>query len=214
MGPILQGGVGTAVTRWLLSLPHVWSSGLVVVGAVIAGLLLLLTIVATLKVGRMALYPFSLRLAAGTIVGMVALSGLSEQFADFAFNAFGGPERVYRLPASLLLLGIGLLLAWGYIFVDSLSRLGDAKLARRRTWHLFIFGLAQSVVFAAVASWLAAGRLVPLALAGRSPPCRVLHLPSGGALYPDYILVAGILAFVVGVFTQILWEDRSIAEPL
>ncbi len=213
VGPALRGDVGNAVARWLLSLPRVWSSGLVVIGVVIASLLCLLVAYATLKIGRMALYPFSLRLAAGTIVGMIALSGLSEQFADFAFNAFGGPERSYNLPTTLVLLTFSLLLAWGYIFVNSLRRLGDATLARRRTWHLFIFGVAQSVVFAALASWLAAGRLVPLGLAGKPTPCRALHLP-GGALYPDYIVTAGVLAFVVGVFTQILWEDRSVTEPL
>jgi len=30
----------------------------------------------------------------------------------------------------------------------------------------------------------------------------------------DDMLVVGVLAFVIGVFTQILWEDKTVTDPL
>ncbi|MDH7487496.1 MAG: hypothetical protein QHJ81_14630 [Anaerolineae bacterium] len=165
------------------------------------------------RLGRRALYPFSVRLAAGTFAGLVVLSGLSDHLADYMFKAFCTTGQSCRYVGSVLLLVISGVAALVYMFSDALSQINDRRLACQRAVRLFLFGWAQSTLFAAATSWLAANRVIPTQLAGTSAPCRVLHLWAGD-LYPDYLVSAGVLALVVGVLTQILWEDRPIPEPL
>ncbi len=208
----LVGGVGQG---WLA---QAW--GRLVVWEAVGGAILVTIGVGWVvgRVGRGALYPFSLRLAAGTFVGLVALSGFNEQFDLFTFNAFCPERFAHGLPGGILLLVISLAAALIYTSSNALSHIGDKQLAWRRSWRLFLFGWAQATVFAAMASWAAAGRLVPtdfVLRAGAMPqaPCHSLAW-LGGTLYPDYIIAAGVLAFVVGVFTQILWGERPIPDPL
>lgn len=189
-------------------------------GGILAALLLLGLMVGLLFVGsimgglgRFAFYPFSLRLATGTIVGLLALSGLTEQFNDFAFNAFGGDGRAYRWETSLLVLGSALLSTSIYLLVSTMSRLNHFQLAYARTWRILCFGWAQSTIFAALFAWVGAGRLFPLGLAGQAMP-RHAQAFWGGMVYFDYLVTAGVLALTVGAFTQIFWDEKSAAEPL
>lgn len=207
-------GLVLLVADWSLATGSlVWSYGLVVLGTVGALLSVFCVLYAIWRLGRSALYPFSIRLAAGTFVGLVALSGLSDQFADFTFKALCTAEHPCGWVGSLLLLGISLAAALIYMFSDALNQVNDRRLAWQRSWRLFRFGWAQSTLFAAATSWLAAGRAIPTHLPGTPGPCRVLPVWLGG-LYPDYLLSAGVLALVVGVLTQIMWEDRPIPGPL
>ena len=60
-------------------------------------------------------------------------------------------------------------------------------------------------------STVGAGHLV--AVPANSPP--VLSVDLGiGQVYVAYTLFASVLALAVGVFIQILWEDKPITEPL
>jgi len=203
------GGVGRG---WLAQL---WGGAVVLEGVVLVGVALVGSLLAAWRLGRSALYPFSLRLATGTFVGLVALSGFNEQFDAFTFNAFC-PGQSYGREGTVALLVLSLSAALAYAFSNALNWVSDRRLALRRAGSFFLFGWAQATVFAAAASWLVAGRLVPVCFAEPCVlPCHRMEFLAG-TLYFDYILAGGILAFVVGVFTQILgsWGDYSIPEPL
>lgn len=204
---IFAGGVGHG---WLL---HLWGGLLVTTAGCMMLAMLAASLWAAWRLGRLALYPFSLRLAAGTFVGLVALSGVNEQFAVFTFNAFC-QRQSYSLTGTLLLLALSLGAALAYTFTNALNRIGDRRLALRRAAGFWLFGWAQATIFASAASWVAAGRLAPIC--AEKPcvlPCHGMAF-LGGAIYFDYVLIGGILAFVVGVFTQILWDEHPIPEPL
>lgn len=60
-----------------------------------------LVVAIAMKLGCMALAPFSPRLVAGAVVGLIAMAGLSDQFADFTMHAFSGPGRSYFWSSTL-----------------------------------------------------------------------------------------------------------------
>ncbi|MCB0117323.1 MAG: hypothetical protein KDD84_24655 [Caldilineaceae bacterium] len=163
-----------------------------------------------LRLGRLGVYPFSLRVAAGTVVGLIAIPGLSDNVAQFLFAPMaqtGGAAWT-----GITLLTAALIAAFLYLFSDALGRLNDWGMALRRAAHLFFFGWAQATVFAAAASLLAADAiLMPPTLAGQPLPALALGI---GPLYPGFVVAGGIVSFAIGVFTQILWAGLAVTEPL
>lgn len=107
---------------------------------------------------------------------------------------------------------LALLAAILYLFTDALGHLDDRRLAWQRTWTLVLWGWVQTMIFAAGYGWLGAERLFPIGK-GLEIPDRYLSV-WGGAIYFDYSIIAGVFAFIIGVFIQILWEDKSITESL
>ncbi|MEZ4637856.1 MAG: hypothetical protein R2856_23345 [Caldilineaceae bacterium] len=98
-----------------------------------------------LRWGRLGVYPFSLRVAAGTVVGLIAIPGLSDNVAQFLFAPMaqtGGAAWT-----GIALLTAALIAAFLYLFSGALGRLNDWGMALRRAAHLFFFGWAQALVF-------------------------------------------------------------------
>lgn len=193
----------------------IWGKVLVVAGFGVAIVLLLALVTTMVRLGRSALYPFAPRLAAGTMVGLLALTGLGDRVADFTFNTYCGvipDERPYGwLAVPLLVVSLGAALV--YLIADAQKALADANLARRRAVLLFVFGWAQAIVLAAFVSILAGGRLMSTHIKGLPEPCHQLHFDVG-VVYPDFVLTASILGLAVGVLTQILWQEPGILDPL
>lgn len=189
--------------------------GLVLVA--LAGLFVLaqvgLTLVTAVKqrIRRFIFYPFAPRLVAGTVVGLLAQAGLNERFIDFTFHGLSCPTMSWHWEGWSIV--VGMIGAAGlYVFVDAFGRLNDVKAASLRTALILGYGWAQATLLAGLISWWFVGRLLPLGASG-APSCRHLLVP-GGTLHFDYVIAAGALALVIGVFTQLLWEDRTITEPL
>ncbi|MBW2240865.1 MAG: hypothetical protein JRH01_02680 [Deltaproteobacteria bacterium] len=160
------------------------------------------------------------RIGAGIIVGYLPVFLIDEVW-DLAEQA-----PVYIL-STIALLGTTTLL---YIYVEVQRRLGDPNEAFARARAIFLLGLVLSAGFGlmvtsllgplmAARNWgtnltgapieVLAGNLQPFA--GELP--RVLGI---GPLYafPTAVLLMTFMAFFIGTFLQLLWEDAPFTEPL
>jgi hypothetical protein len=165
------------------------------------------------------------RIAAGIIVGYLPVFLIDEVW-DLAEQSFS------TLVTVVTMLGMPTLL---YIHVEVKRRLGDANEAFRRALDIFLLGLLQSAAFGlVVTSFL--GRLMSTrnwgdpawregvgeptlaALSGHLEPVfgllpRVVGVEPFPA-FPTAVFLMSFLAFFIGTFLQLLWEELPITEPM
>jgi len=165
------------------------------------------------------------RIAAGIIVGYLPVFLIDEVW-DLAGQSWSTLLEV------TLMLGAPTLL---YIYVEVQRKLGDRTLAFRRAVDIFLLGLLQSAAFGLVVTSLLGGLMATRnwgSAAFREQVGQVsvdalrAHLePFVGLLprilgvepfasFPTAVLLMTILAFFIGTFLQLLWEDLPITEPM
>lgn len=206
----------SALFDWLAPLP-----GLMV--GLVFPVLISVTVVARSKtISRQALYPLALRIPAMGLVGVLAMSGLADPLVKFGFNALA--PQVWG--GGLFLTFVSLAAAFLYTFFEAHVRSGRPGKALKRAGQLWGVGwistLWLAVVNAALADVIGLTACDPGAYTLTPELCvspGVLVFHSGFFLWGmrfslDYILVMSAMALLVGVFTQIFWEDKAIAEPL
>lgn len=160
------------------------------------------------------------RIGAGIIVGYLPVFIIDEVW-DLAQQA-----PLYVLSVCVLLGSATLL----YIYVEVQRKLEDPPLAFARARSIFLLGLVEAAAFGLLVTSL----LGPL-MAGRDwgpegshhslealrsivPPFvgelpRILGVSPFPA-FPTAVLLMSFLAFFIGTFLQLLWEDIPITEPL
>ena len=160
------------------------------------------------------------RIGAGIIVGYLPVFLIDEVW-DLAQQA------PFYILAPILMLGSTTLL---YLHVEVQRRIGSPTEAFARARNLFLLGLVEAAGFGvAVTSLLgplmATRNWAPVAGVGS-----IEQLPSAlapflgelprilgvGPLYafPTAVVLMSFLAFFIGTFLQLLWEDIPITEPL
>ncbi len=159
------------------------------------------------------------RIGAGIIVGYLPVFLIDEVW-DLA------RQPLPYLLAVVLMLGFAILL---YIYVEVQSRLGDPRRAFARAGDIFLLGLIQSAALGLLVTSLLgplmAGRNWGLAALGPLAEARGTLTPFLGELprvmgvdplwiFPSAVLLMSVLAFFIGTFLQLLWEDLPITEPL
>jgi hypothetical protein len=159
------------------------------------------------------------RIGAGIIVGYLPVFLIDEVW-DLA------RQPLPYLLAVVLMLSFAILL---YVYVEVHSRLGDTRRAFARAGDIFLLGLAQSaalgLMVTSVLGPLMAGRNWGLAEAGPLAEARGSLAPFIGEMprvmgieplwvFPSAVLLMSVLAFFIGTFLQLLWEDLPITEPL
>lgn len=156
------------------------------------------------------------RIGAGIIVGYLPVFLIDEVW-DLAEQ-----PMVYLL-STIVLLGSTTLL---YLFVEVQRRLGDPQEAFARARDIFLLGLIEAAAFGVVVTsllgplmaarnWGDGGELATMRelapLAGELP--RFLGYEALPA-FPSAVLLMSFMAFFIGTFLQLLWEDLPITEPL
>jgi len=160
------------------------------------------------------------RIAAGIIVGFLPIF-----FIDEIWGFANRPLPVLLLVS--VLLGLVTLL---YLYTEIQRRLGAADIAFARARELFLLGLLQAFGasllitgltggFMASRNWVPEGEAVSMAELGALLPTFVGQLPRVVGIehvyaFPAAIFVMAFLAFFIGTFLQLLWEDIPITEPL
>jgi hypothetical protein len=158
------------------------------------------------------------RIGAGIIVGYLPVFLIDEVWDLAEQSAFHLLATVFVLASATLL----------YLFVEVQHRLGDGGLAFARARDIFLLGLIEAAGFGMVVTSflgpLMAGRnwgpeggpldglrtqLTPFA--GELP--RVMGLEPLVA-FPSAVLLMSFMAFFIGTFLQLLWEDLPMTEPL
>jgi hypothetical protein len=165
------------------------------------------------------------RIAAGIIVGYLPVFLIDEVW-DLAGQSWTTLAEV------VVMLGAPTLL---YIYVEVQRKLGDRTLAFRRAVDVFLLGLLQSAAFGLVVTSLLGGLMATRnwggaafreqvgqvtveALRGHLEPFvgllpRILGVEPF-ASFPTAVLLMTFLAFFIGTFLQLLWEDLPITEPM
>jgi hypothetical protein len=160
------------------------------------------------------------RIGAGIIVGYLPVFLIDEVW-DLAEQ-----PPVYLL-AAVIMLGSATLL---YLYVEVHSRLGDPSLAFARARDIFLLGLIESaglglLVTTLLGPLMALRNWGPLPAAESLEALRTVLPPFLGELprvmgiaplwaFPSAVLLMSFLAFFIGTFLQLLWEDLPITEPL
>jgi len=160
------------------------------------------------------------RIAAGIIVGYLPIFFIDE--------VWGLANRSWALLGTVsMLLGFVTLL---YLYVEVQRRLGDVDLAFDRARQIFLLGVLQSfgaglVItgltggYMASRNWADTDVLVPVETLRETLPTFVGQLPKIMGVEPLYafpaaVFVMTLMAFFIGTFLQLLWEDIPITEPL
>ena len=159
------------------------------------------------------------RIAAGIIVGYLPIFFLDEMWAL--------AQRSWALLGSVaLLMGSATML---YLYIEVQRRLGDTTLAFGRARQIFILGVLQSFAIGLVVTGLVGGFMATRNWGGRGAESvealRGDLAPFVGELprilgfepfyaFPTTIFIMTFLAFFIGVFLQLMWEDIPITEPL
>jgi len=159
------------------------------------------------------------RIGAGIIVGYLPVFLIDEVW-DLA------RQPLAYLLAVVLMLGFAILL---YLYVEVHSRLGDPRRAFTRALDIFLLGMIESaglgLIVTALLGPLMAGRNWGLGHASGLAETRETLAPFIGELprvmgvepfwvFPSAVLLMSVLAFFIGTFLQLLWEDLPITEPL
>lgn len=159
------------------------------------------------------------RIGAGIIVGYLPVFLIDEVW-DLARRPW------FPLGVIVSLLGFTTLL---YLYDEVQRRIEEPREAFRRAGRLFLLGLVQSLLlglivtsllggFMAARAWGGGEDLSLAALRAATPPFlgelpRIVGLEPVVA-FPTALLLMTFLAFFIGTFLQLLWEDLPITEPL
>jgi hypothetical protein len=139
-------------------------------------------------------------------------------------------------PATTLLIAVALLGFANllYLYVEVSRRLADSSVAFRRAGSIFLLGALEALVLGIVMTCVFGGfmaernwsdgvgiqgghpgidvvRAATPALAGELP--RIMGFEPLLA-FPSAILLMTFLAFFIGTFLQLMWEDIPLTEPL
>jgi len=197
--------IALALARWTAT-PARWTEGLAWTSVALALLSLLAITGALCAWGPMALYPFAVRLAAGVVVGLIAWAAMPQEMHSFAFSAFEGKNGGW---AAVIILA-ALLSSLAYLFIETYNVVEHVGRAFSRALRVLCLGCAQALMLTTAWTAVGADRLVELPKEGSSAAFGL----GGIDLHIDYVLFAAALVLAVGVFVQILWEDRPVTEPL
>ena len=158
------------------------------------------------------------RIAAGIIVGYLPIFFVDEVWA-LAARSFATQACVSALLAFATLL---------YLYIEVQRRLDNPDVAFARARQIFALGLLQSFgvglvltgllgPFMASRNWSQTGADVAALRAGLGPLVGQLPEILGMGpflLFPGAVLFMSFLAFFLGTFLQLMWEDIPITEPL
>jgi hypothetical protein len=127
----------------------------------------------------------------------------------------------------IVLLGFTTLL---YLYVEVRRRLGDPQEAFERARAIFLLGLVESTGFGLIVTsllgpfmvirnWSPTGVEVSMEVLRATTPPYLGELPmivgvAPVVLFPTAVVLMSFLAFFIGTFLQLLWEDLPITEPL
>jgi hypothetical protein len=160
------------------------------------------------------------RIAAGIIVGYLPIFFIDEIW-DLATRSW------LTLSGVSALLGFTTLL---YLYVEVQGRLGRTEQAFARARQIFLLGVLQSLGigliltgligrFMVLRNWSPGREAASLEVLRTQLPPLVGQLPEVVGIdpfcaFPSAILVMTFMAFFIGTFLQLMWEDIPITEPL
>jgi len=169
---------------------------------------------------RQAFYPLAFRIPGMALVGSLAGAGLADAYIRYALTASNFPF------ASLVLMTFSLGAAFLYILFEVQARAKSPSVIGQRSLHIWSYGWSSTLLLTIFIAWLADPVGLTACKIGEDIGCISSGLYAGkigltnylpvlqNRISLDYVLIVSTVSLMVGVFTQIFWEDKSIAEPL
>lgn len=114
-------------------------------------------------------------------------------------------------PFSFVIGTLALFVSWVYLLIEVSNKVSNRALAWRRTSVVFLIGLGWSLIIG-----LLVLDLVGLAFKNRLESLHSLLWVPGlfGQIPVQVLLLYMPLALLLGIFLQIIWEEKPITEPL
>lgn len=105
-----------------------------------------------------------------------------------------------------------------YLEIDKLYLEIDKTTVRkhtfRRTMNILVVGLTETLGIGLIMCQLISKYFSPELLETNSSVSAVKLPIMGGEMYPQVLVLFAPVALFIGIFAQILWEDKPISEPL
>lgn len=154
------------------------------------------------------LYPLALRIPGMGLVGILAVSGLADQYLVFSATAWQPKTSL----AAWTLFSLCMVASFAYVTFEAQTRTHSWGEALLRSIQLWLFGWASTLYLSIFNSWLSSiiGVYDCSDMTGKWMSASIGNV----TVSVDNILIVGAVSLLVGVFTQIFWEDKAIAEPL
>jgi len=138
------------------------------------------------------------RMLSGIIVGYMPLL-FSKDTWEFAL-------KVNRLEGAAIVLS-ALLFSLYYLFTEIQNVVQNTKTACYRGLRIWLIGLGESFMLGIIAQDLLARPFIG------NQGGTIMGL-LGGLIYPKILLLFTPLALLIGIFVQVIWEDKPITHPL
>ncbi len=154
---------------------------------------------------------------AGTIVVGYVLLVVTAEIWEFSLRYYQ-KEKIVCLIQYIAIITTALLTSLIYLFIEVNNLVKKPWLAFRRALSLFLLGVTESfiiglILFDLFANGMTNGLMSDLGInADKIVEIRIDGF--FGRIYPLPLILYASLALVIGIFVQIIWEDKPITEPL
>jgi len=143
------------------------------------------------------------RLLAGILIGYLPLL-----FAGEIWNTI---EKIDVFSGFIIIIS-SLLFCFYYLFNEVKNILSDSRIAFTRALRIFLIGILESFSLGIIILDLIAKPFIESL--DNKLELHFIYGLFGGHIYPKILLIFFPLALFIGIFVQIIWEDKPITHPL
>lgn len=128
------------------------------------------------------------------------------------FIVLGAAEEMWRYAAkinawtALVIFLLSNLVSYAYLNIE-ITNAKISKNPRRQAGAIWALGFFESLIASLILSDLASQYFV--FIENHRPLCGIF-----GIIYPQVVLIYSALALLIGIFVQVIWEDKPITHPL
>ena len=154
------------------------------------------------------------RLAGTILVGYVILVATAEIW-EFSLRVYQQEGKIVGLIQYIAIITTALLTSLIYLFIEVNNLVKKPWLAFRRVLSIFLLGAAESFIIGLILFDLFADGMTRGLVANLGIDADKIRIDGlFGRIYPLPLILYASLALVIGIFVQIIWEDKPITEPL
>ncbi|GAX62157.1 integral membrane protein [Candidatus Scalindua japonica] len=100
-----------------------------------------------------------------------------------------------------------------YLWHEVNNKIENSNVAFKRVCKIYLRGIIYAIITGTIILDLVYGTFYR-SLHGINQDCNNIYMGVIGVINPKVLLVFFPLALLIGIFVQIIWEDKSITQPL
>ena len=154
------------------------------------------------------------RLAGTILVGYIILVATAEIW-EFSLRVYQQEGKIVGLIQYIAIIITALLTSLIYLFIEVNNLVKKPGLSLRRALSLFLLGATESFIIGLILFDLFADGMTRGLMGNLGIDADKIRIDGiFGHIYPLPLILYASLALVIGIFVQIIWEDKPITEPL